>query len=80
MNANNEKASKAISTTKLVEQSLTGTHSIAELSITIKNGVATLSGATPTTEESNLAESLVARMDGVEQVINLISSNKAYSL
>lgn len=44
------------------------------LSITIKNGVATMSGHTETVSESTMAEQLVSRMHGVQQVINLTTS------
>jgi len=45
----------------------------SDLSITVKNGIATLSGSTGSTAETNMVEYLVSRMKGVEQVINLIT-------
>ncbi len=45
----------------------------ADLSITVKNGVATLSGSTDSAAEANMAEYLVSRLKGVETVINLIA-------
>ena len=44
----------------------------SDLSITVKNGIATLAGKTDTAAESNMVEYLVSRMNGVEKVINLI--------
>jgi osmotically-inducible protein OsmY len=45
------------------------------LSITVKNGIATLFGTTESATEARLAENLVAQMNGVEQVINLVTFN-----
>jgi hypothetical protein len=47
-----------------------------DLSITVKNGVATLAGTAPRAADANMAEYLVSRMAGVKQVINLISHNQ----
>lgn len=44
-----------------------------DLSITVKNGVATLSGCTDSAAESHMAEYLVSRLKGVDTVINLIA-------
>lgn len=48
---------------------------VTDLSITVKNGIATLFGTTNSATEAALAENLVAQMNGVEQVINLITHN-----
>ena len=48
----------------------------SDLSITVKNGVATLSGYTDSAAESNMAEYLVSRLKGVDTVINLIISRQ----
>jgi len=45
------------------------------LNLIIDNGVATLSGSVESSLERVLAENHVARLEGVEQVINLISYN-----
>lgn len=45
----------------------------SELSIKIKNGVATLSGCVCSHADALLAEQLVSRMSNVEHVINLIT-------
>ena len=49
----------------------------SDLSITVKNGVATLSGVTDTTAEANMVEYLVSRINGVREVINLINLDPA---
>lgn len=52
-------------------QSLTGTAN-SNLTINVKNGVATLSGNTDTQADANMVEYLVSRMKGVNHIINLI--------
>lgn len=47
----------------------------AELNINIKNGIATLSGTSGSTADSNMVEYLVSRITDVDCVINLITSN-----
>ena len=53
------------------EADLCGTN----LSITVKNGVATLFGNTESGTEASLAENLIIQMHGVNRVINLITYN-----
>lgn len=50
------------------------------LSITVKNDVVTLFGATESGAEAALAENLVPQTDGVERMINLITYNKFRSI
>ena len=45
------------------------------LSITVKNGIATLFGTTDSAAEATLTENLVLQMDGVDNVINLITTH-----
>ncbi len=45
----------------------------SDLSITVKNGIATLSGNTESLADANMVEYLVSRMKDVTRVINLIS-------
>lgn len=49
--------------------------SSANLSVTLRNGVATLSGDVDSGVESALAADHVADMEGVTEVVNLISVN-----
>ena len=44
-----------------------------EISIVIKNGVATLSGHVSNAREARLAERQMMQMSGINQIINLIS-------
>lgn len=44
-----------------------------DLNLKIENGVATLLGSVDSSSERILAERLVAKMDGVEQVHNLLT-------
>lgn len=50
-----------------------GAQTESDLSITVKNGVATLAGTAPHAADANMAEYLVSRMSGVKRVINLIT-------
>ena len=45
----------------------------SELTIKIKNGIATLSGSAGSQSDALLAEQLVSRMGNVEHVINLMT-------
>lgn len=44
-----------------------------QLMITIKNGIATISGSSDATTDATCAESLLAQMSNVRRVINLVS-------
>ncbi len=46
----------------------------SEFNINIKNGVATLSGTSASNASSNMVEYLVSRIDEVDVVINLITT------
>lgn len=46
----------------------------SELNISIKNGVATLSGTSSSAANANMAEYLISRITGVDHVINLITN------
>lgn len=49
--------------------------SAANLNVTVKDGVATIFGSADSLAESSQAEQYVAGLDGVDQVINLVTFN-----
>lgn len=51
------------------------TTNTTEISISVKNGVATLSGYVSCAEEASFAASQMASIEGVNQIFNLISTN-----
>lgn len=49
--------------------------SSAHLNVNVKDGVATIFGTADSAAERNLAEKFVAKSEGVDRVINLITYN-----
>ena len=47
-----------------------------DFSITVKNGVAVLAGKTGSTAQTNMIEDLVARVNGVKQIVNMLSDEQ----
>jgi len=66
-------AATVLATGSAAALSVDNTSNSASLYLHIEKGVATLSGSVDNSSERILAERLVARMDGVERVRNLLT-------